>query len=77
MIRKSMKYNNFNEFCAKARDIKKEYDLLSVDEIYIYKMYVYSHTFMNLHKMDIIWEFLNEPVGSCYYVTYEMLLLIR
>ena len=36
-------------------------------------MYVYSNLLLKEWQLDKIWEYLNEPFGSFYYVSYDML----
>lgn len=66
-------FNNFKDFYEKARYIKDRFDLLPVREKRIYKMYVYSNSIIRNNVLDKMWEYLNEPLGSCYYVSYDML----
>ena len=48
------------DFYPKKETIKQEYELLSLDEKIIYKMYVYSIPFEDEYIKDLIWEFLND-----------------
>lgn len=36
-------------------------------------MYFYCNRLIKEWLLDKMWEYLNEPIGSCYYVSYEML----
>lgn len=73
MVNPSMTFFNFQDFYLNAKRIKSLYVNLSVEEKRIYKMYVYSNRLLSDKKVDKVWEFLNEPFGSVYYVSYEML----
>lgn len=68
-----MTFFNFQDFYIHAKRIKALYVNLTVDEKRVYKMYVYSNRLLNDKKVDKVWEYLNEPFGSVYYVSYEML----
>lgn len=73
MVNPSMTFFNFQDFYVNAKRIKSLYVNLSVEEKRIYKMYVYSNRLLSDKKVDKVWEYLNEPFGSVYYVSYEML----
>lgn len=73
MVHGDMKFYNLKDFCNKADYIKKRYGTLGLQEKVDYKMYVYSNCFMNGRIIDKIWEYLNEPLGSCYYVSLHTL----
>ena len=64
-------FNNFNDFYDNRFMIREVYGSLSVREKMIYKMYVYSNRLIKYEKLHKIWEYLNEPFGSVYYVTEE------
>ena len=68
-----MRFNTFDDFYTRKDIIKKYFSKLSLDEKYIYKMYVYSNRLIKEDKLNKIWEFLNEPFGSFYYVSGDML----
>ena len=59
IIKKNMMFYSFNDFFFKKNEIKEEYNLLSLREKRIYKLYVYSMSFENEFAKDLIWEFLN------------------
>ena len=65
--------NHFEDFYRNARYIKYRFNLLSLRDRQIYKMYVYSNSIIKIYVLDKMWEYLNEPMGSCYYVSYDML----
>lgn len=73
MVYENMKFYTFNDFYNRGKLIKSAYDRLSFNDKYVYKLYIYSNFLLKPYLQDRIWEFLNEPIGSCYYVTYEML----
>lgn len=73
IVKLDMMFNNFNDFYENAKYIKSRFDLMSLYEKRIYKMYVYSNPIIKIYILDKIWEYLNEPLGSCYYVSYDML----
>ena len=73
MVNPNMMFFNFLDFYENAERIKIEYARLSVEKKKVYKMYVYSNRLLKEFLADKIWEYLNEPFGSVYYVSYEML----
>ena len=73
MIDSSMIFYNFQGFYKNAKRIKFKYDRLCTDDKKVYKMYIYSNRMLKEKIADKIWEYLNEPFGSFYYVSYEML----
>lgn len=68
-----LRFYNFEDFYKRKELIKFHYEQLSNKEKSIYKMYVYSNRLISDRKVDKIWEYLNEPFGSFYYVSGEML----
>lgn len=73
IVSDDMLFNNFDDFYKNAKYIKSRFDLMSLYDRRIYKMYVYSNSIIKIYILDKIWEYLNEPMGSCYYVSYDML----
>lgn len=73
MVKDNMIFYNFKDFYDNAIQIKREYDKLSVNDKIVYKYYVYSNRLLREYIADKVWEYLNEPFGSAYYVSYEML----
>lgn len=73
MVNPSMIFFNFSDFYENAERIKCEYVNLSDEKKRVYKMYVYSNRLLKEFLADKIWEYLNEPFGSAYYVSKEML----
>lgn len=71
VIKEEMEFLTFEEFYLKCENIKKMYEKMSRREKCIYKMYVYSNFLIRMNVKDKIWEYLNEPFGSAYYVTKE------
>lgn len=68
-----MRFVDFKDFYNRCDVIKSYYDNLSLRDKYIYKMYVYSNRLVNEKKLNKIWEYLNEPFGSAYYMSKDML----
>ena len=54
-----IKFYGLLDFYPRKEQIKNEFNLLSLDEVYIYKMYVYSLPFEDDCVKDLIWEYLN------------------
>lgn len=73
MIYDDMRFYTFNEFYEQGVRIKNHFISLSVDDKLVYRMYVYSNRHIKDYLLDKIWEYLNEPFGSTYYVSYDML----
>ena len=73
IISSYMEFDTFKEFYSKCNIIKYSFNRLSFESKYIYKLYVYSKRHEKEYKLDKIWEFLNEPVDSDFYVTCDML----
>lgn len=70
---KGIGFYGVGDFCLNAKIIKKEYDKMSYSEKRLYKYHVYSNSFLTMKEQNLIWEYLNEPFGSVYYITYEQL----
>lgn len=65
-------FNNYKEFFENRKTIKKIYVVLNNDFKRKYKDFVYSTNLKDYFK-DRIWEYLNEPMISPYYVCdYEL-----
>lgn len=62
------------DFCVNAKNIKSAYEKMGYCEKRMYKYYVYSNSFLTMKEQNLIWEYLNEPFGSVYYLSYEQLL---
>ena len=73
IVKVSMQFVNFKDFYEKADTILYEFSKLSLNEKRIYKMYLYSNSFIKLKLLDKMWEYLVEPLGSFYYVSKDML----
>lgn len=73
MVDSAMIFYTFKDFYANAERIKEKYEKLSYYDKRIYKMYVYSNRSLSEKVANKVWEYLNEPFGSAYYVSYEML----
>ena len=77
MVYDDMRFYTFNEFYDQGVRIKNHFINLSIDDKLVYRMYVYSNRHIKDYLLDKIWEYLNEPFGSTYYVSYDMLGLYR
>lgn len=64
MIRKGLLFNSFLDFCENKFRIKSEYDKLTIDEIILYKMYVFKTAFETEDVKDTMWEYLNNDEGA-------------
>lgn len=73
LVAENMKFIDFKDFYKRRRLIKHAYDLLSPNEKQIYKLYVYSNRLIVESKLNKIWEALNEPFGSVYYIPIDSL----
>lgn len=54
-----MTFYSLIDFYPKREIIKDNFDLLSLDDKIMYKMYVYSLPFMDDNTKDLIWEYIN------------------
>ena len=59
MKNKNMVFYSLLDFYPKRETIKHEFELLSLDDKIIYKMYVYSLPWTDDDIKDLIWEYLN------------------
>lgn len=73
MIQDEMRFIGFKDFYKRSRKIKSMYDKLSLEEKWIYKYYVYSNALVSQNRLDLIWEYLNEPENSEYFVSRKKL----
>lgn len=73
MVYDDMCFYTFDDFYSMAKRIKSHYEKLTLQEKIVYKMYFYCNRVIKEWLLDKMWEYLNEPIGSCYYVSYEML----
>lgn len=73
MVYDDMRFYTFNEFYDQAVRIKNHFINLNVGDKLVYRMYVYSNRHIKDYLLDKIWEYLNEPFGSIYYVSYDTL----
>ena len=60
MINKELEFYSLIDFYVKRNTIKENFDLLTLDERILYKMYVYSIPFEDEYGKDLMWEFLND-----------------
>lgn len=66
MIKKELLFNSFLDFCENKFRIKSEYDKLTIDEIILYKMYVFKTAFETEDVKDTMWEYLNNDEGALF-----------
>ncbi len=55
----SIKFYGLLDFFPNRKEIKEEYDKLTLDEKILYKKEVYSICFEREYIKDLIWEYLN------------------
>lgn len=60
----SVGFTTYNDFFKRRDIIKSKYGKLKSREKEIYRMYLYSQRELSVQKLDLIWEFLNEPDTS-------------
>ena len=68
-----MRFTDFKDFYDRCEIIKDYFNDLSLRDKYMYKMYVYSNELIKRDRLNKIWEYLNEPFGSAYYISKDML----
>lgn len=73
MIQDEMRFIGFKDFYKRSRKIKSMYDKLPLEEKWTYKYYVYSNALVSQNRLDLIWEYLNEPENSEYFVSRKKL----
>ena len=73
MIRDEMRFIGFKDFYKRSRKIKNMYERLSLEDKWTYKYYVYSNALISQNRLDLIWEYLNEPENSEYFVSRKKL----
>lgn len=73
MFDETMGFTTYNDFFKRRSYIKEKYQNLDTNGRSIYKMYLYSQRELSTTKVDLIWEFLNEPNTSIYCPTTEQL----
>lgn len=73
MIKEELRFIGFKDFYKRSRIIKSTYMSLSLEEKWTYKYYLYSNSFISLTRLDLMWEYLNEPESSEYYVSRRKL----
>jgi len=57
-------FSTYNDFFNRRNIIKREFNKLNSDSKRIYRMYLYAQREFTTNKLDLIWEFLNEPDNS-------------
>ena len=61
MIKEELRFIGFKDFYKRSRIIKSAYMSLSLEEKWTYKYYLYSNSLISLTRLDLMWEYLNEP----------------
>ena len=56
---RGLKFYGLLDFFPNRKEIKQEFDKLTIDEIILYKKQVYSICFETEYVKDLIWEYLN------------------
>ena len=64
MFDDSLSFSTYNDFFKRRDVIKKKFRCLKDKERITYRMYLYSQRDFSTRKLDLIWEFLNEPSSS-------------
>ena len=54
-------------------EIDAEEQRVELEEKWTYKYYLYSNSLISLTRLDLMWEYLNEPESSEYYVSRRKL----
>lgn len=62
VIKESLCYVTFDEFCKDRKTIAKCFKELSKHGKIFYKFYVYANIHMELNYKDAIWNYLNDPI---------------
>lgn len=73
MVDSDMRFDTFKQFYRKAELIKDRYDEMSLEEKWEYKRYLFSRESVKDFARDKMWEYLNEPKNSIYFVSVRML----
>lgn len=58
-MKKELVFYNLIGFYSNKDHFKKIFDELKIEEVEIYRMYIYSLPFMDDNTKDLIWEYLN------------------
>ena len=64
----SYNFVSFRTFYKNRHYIREKYKTMSYYEKLHLKRYLYSIAIITTQHKDLIWEYLNEPIGSPYYV---------
>ena len=73
VIKEEMRFVGYKDFYKRSRILKQRYHVLSNDEKWVYKYYVYSNRLIDQKHADLIWQYLNEPESSEDYVSRSKL----
>lgn len=58
-MKKELIFYGLLDFFPRKEEIKENFELLTLDEVINYKMYVYSLPFEEEYIKDLMWEYLN------------------
>lgn len=75
MFDDDMEFSTYNDFFKRRESIKKMYMNMDKQAKAIYKLYLYAQREMSVSKVDLIWEYLNEPSNSLYCPSDEQLMV--
>lgn len=75
MFDDDMEFSTYNDFFKRRKRIKEMYTNMDKQAKAIYKLYLYAQREMSVGKVDLIWEYLNEPSNSLYCPSDEQLMV--
>ncbi len=64
---------SYRTFYKNRHFIREKYKTMSYNQKLALKRYLYSITIITTQHKDLIWEYLNEPMTSEFYVSNNML----
>lgn len=64
---------SYRTFYKNRKYFREKYKTMTYREKLALKHYLYSITIITTMHKDLIWEYLNEPIGSEYYVSNSQL----
>lgn len=71
---KIKEFNNIKEFASDKTINKLIFSNMTYQEKRELKRYIYNHLEDRVEKKDLIWEYLNEPIDSEYYIYTAVML---
>lgn len=69
----SYNFISYRTFYKNRHYMRERYKTMTYYEKLSLKRYLYSITIIKTQHKDLIWEYLNEPIGSEYYVSNNRL----